>query len=223
MKSRVHSQDSSPRRSPGRVRTATSRIASSLLSLLVVTDRLADRQIANSVAWTVCTGIGCNEALSQIDIKGVGRDIFWPPEVPTRDYTVESIVGPRHLSSYGCAEEYADMGLRGAPMVGSHAMSHQCFFHIPWPLLCPRMNPVYVCNHTGHNFFVVVRGCGLNVGLRCMEWLDDGVLRWSKHLPPYQYRLVERYARSMVRARRIPAEWRHSKSRQRRDGPKYLS
>ena len=46
-----------------------------------------------------------------------GRDIFWPPEVPDRDYTVESIVGPRHLSSYGCAEEYADMGLRGAPMV----------------------------------------------------------------------------------------------------------
>ena len=35
-------------------------------------------------------GIGCNEALSQIDIKGVGRDIFWPPEVETRDYTVES-------------------------------------------------------------------------------------------------------------------------------------
>ena len=81
--------------------------------------RSADRHahVHTRLAVVDCAGIGCNEALSQIDIKGVGRDIFWPPEVPTRDYTVESIVGPRHLSSYGCAEEYADMGLRGAPMV----------------------------------------------------------------------------------------------------------
>ena len=26
-------------------------------------------------------GICCNDALSQIDIRGVGRDIFWPPGV----------------------------------------------------------------------------------------------------------------------------------------------
>ena len=42
-------------------------------------------------------GICSNEALSQIDIKGVGRDIFWPPQVENRSYTVETVVGPRDL------------------------------------------------------------------------------------------------------------------------------
>ena len=72
-------------------------------------------ELSKTFSWE---GIGCNEALSQIDIKGVGRDIFWPPEVADRDYTVESIVGPRQLSSFGCAGEYEAEGLRGAPMVG---------------------------------------------------------------------------------------------------------
>ena len=54
-------------------------------------------------------GICCNEALSQIDIKGVGRDIYWPPQVPTRNYTVESIVGPRHLSAGGCSAQYVSL------------------------------------------------------------------------------------------------------------------
>jgi hypothetical protein len=62
-------------------------------------------------------GIGCNEALSQIDIKGVGRDIYWPPQVAHRNYTVESIVGPRHLGEQGCAAQYSAEGLRGAPLV----------------------------------------------------------------------------------------------------------
>ena len=53
----------------------------------------------------------------QVDTRGVGRDIFWPPAVPTRDYTVESIVGPRHISPIGCASEYDERGLRGAPLV----------------------------------------------------------------------------------------------------------
>ena len=69
---------------------------------------------AHRCSWE---GIGCNEALSQIDVRGVGRDIFWPPGPEERNYTVESIVGPRQLSSYGCADEYAEEGLRGAPMV----------------------------------------------------------------------------------------------------------
>ena len=59
-------------------------------------------------------GICCNDALSQIDIKGVGRDIFWPPQVPNRSYSVESVVGPRHLTPGGCA---AHGGLRGGPLV----------------------------------------------------------------------------------------------------------
>ena len=39
-------------------------------------------------------------------------------QVPSRNYTVESVVGPRHLTPYGCSAEYAVEGLRGAPVVG---------------------------------------------------------------------------------------------------------
>ena len=70
--------------------------------------------LSKTFSWE---GICCNDALSQIDTKGVGRDIFWPPQPPFRNYTVESIVGPRHLSPFGCAASYAAEGLRGAPMV----------------------------------------------------------------------------------------------------------
>lgn len=42
--------------------------------------------------------------------SGVGRDIFWPPEVENRGYSVESIVGPRTLSPFGCSAEYDSMG-----------------------------------------------------------------------------------------------------------------
>ena len=35
-------------------------------------------ELPKTFSWD---GIGCNEDLSQIDIKGVGRDIFWPPQV----------------------------------------------------------------------------------------------------------------------------------------------
>ena len=63
-------------------------------------------ELSKTFSWE---GICCNEALSQIDIKGVGRDIFWPPQVPTRDYTVESIVGPRHLGAGGCSAQYVSL------------------------------------------------------------------------------------------------------------------
>lgn len=58
--------------------------------------------LSKTFSWE---GIGCNEALSQIDIHGVGRDIYWPPQVPSRNYSVESIVGPHHLTPGGCANE----------------------------------------------------------------------------------------------------------------------
>jgi len=32
--------------------------------------------LSKTFSWE---GICCNDALSQIDIHGVGRDIFWPP------------------------------------------------------------------------------------------------------------------------------------------------
>ena len=73
--------------------------------------------LSKTFSWE---GICCNDALSQVDIKGVGRDIFWPPShsAARRDYSVESIVGSHHLSpgSY-CAEEYSPLGLLGAPLV----------------------------------------------------------------------------------------------------------
>jgi hypothetical protein len=72
-------------------------------------------ELSKTFSWE---GICCNDALSQIDVRGVGRDIFWPPGVPERNYTVESIVGPRSLSAGGCQAQYDAMGLRGAPMVG---------------------------------------------------------------------------------------------------------
>ena len=47
-----------------------------------------DTALTTSKVIHVCVAqCRCNEALSQIDIKGVGRDIFWPPEVEYRDYT----------------------------------------------------------------------------------------------------------------------------------------
>ena len=34
-------------------------------------------------------------------MRGVGRDIYWPPQTKSRDYTVESVVGPRLLHAIG--------------------------------------------------------------------------------------------------------------------------
>ena len=71
--------------------------------------------ISKYFSWT---GITCNDALSQIGIQGVGRDIFWPPSVTHRNYTVDSVVGPHRLRtpSY-CAARLDREGLRGAPLV----------------------------------------------------------------------------------------------------------
>jgi lysosomal Pro-X carboxypeptidase len=59
-------------------------------------------------------GICCNDALSQVDIHGVGRGIFWPPQVPNRTYSVESVVGPKEITPGGCA--YSG-DLRGGPLI----------------------------------------------------------------------------------------------------------
>ena len=39
-------------------------------------------ELSRGFSWG---GICCNDALSQIDITGVGRDFFWPPQVPARN------------------------------------------------------------------------------------------------------------------------------------------
>lgn len=70
--------------------------------------------LSKTFSWE---GICCNDALSQIDITGVGRDIFWPPGVSSRDYTVESIAGPHGLRPGGCANSY---GMRGGPVVSDN-------------------------------------------------------------------------------------------------------
>ena len=70
--------------------------------------------VSKTFSWdAVC----CNEQLSQVMIQGVGRDLYWPPQVPSRNYTVESVVGPRGLSAGGCEGEWSARGLRGAPVV----------------------------------------------------------------------------------------------------------
>lgn len=74
-----------------------------------------NQTLSKTFSWD---GIGCNEALSQIDIHGVGRDIYWPPQVQNRNYTVESIVGPHSLRPSGCINQFNSIGLRGAPMIG---------------------------------------------------------------------------------------------------------
>ena len=70
--------------------------------------------LSKTFSWE---GICCNDALSQIDTRGVGRDIFWPPGPAARIYTVEGLVGPRGLRAGGCAAEYSAAGLYGAPLV----------------------------------------------------------------------------------------------------------
>ena len=42
-------------------------------------------QLDKTFSWE---GIGCNEALSQIDIHGVGRDLYWPPQVHSQNKSV---------------------------------------------------------------------------------------------------------------------------------------
>ena len=51
--------------------------------------------------------------ISQVETQGVGRDIFWPPAVPERNYSVESVVGPREIVPGGCAAQFDALGLRG--------------------------------------------------------------------------------------------------------------
>ena len=61
-------------------------------------------------------GICDNDALSQVDITGVGRDIFWPPGVKDRAYTVESVVGPKGLFPRPGGSNNGN-GMRGGPLI----------------------------------------------------------------------------------------------------------
>ena len=61
--------------------------------------------------------ICCNEQLSQIEIRGVGRDIYWPPQTSDRNYTLESVVGPHGVRPGQCASEFAAQGLYGGPQI----------------------------------------------------------------------------------------------------------
>lgn len=60
--------------------------------------------------------IVCNDDLSQISAQGLGRDLYWPPSVPFRNFTIASMVGPRRLVPASCTEHFNAMGLRGAPV-----------------------------------------------------------------------------------------------------------
>jgi len=73
-----------------------------------------DGALTKTFSWE---GITCNEALSQIAVHGVGRDLYWPPAVPERNFTVASVVGPRGLQPGWCADYYGSLGLRGSPVV----------------------------------------------------------------------------------------------------------
>lgn len=68
--------------------------------------------LSKTFSWE---GVVCNDGLSQIQAQGVGRDFFWPPSVPFRNYTVETVAGPQKLIR-GCGYEYSKMGLKGGPI-----------------------------------------------------------------------------------------------------------
>jgi len=61
------------------------------------------------------TGITCNDDLNELSATGLGRDFYWPPSVPLRNYTVESIVGSHDLRP-GCNAGFVSEGLHGFPM-----------------------------------------------------------------------------------------------------------
>eukprot|EP01126_Amoeba_proteus_P005099 TRINITY_DN11683_c0_g2_i1.p1 TRINITY_DN11683_c0_g2~~TRINITY_DN11683_c0_g2_i1.p1 ORF type:complete len:655 (+),score=116.82 TRINITY_DN11683_c0_g2_i1:123-2087(+) len=67
-----------------------------------------------SFAWDL---VVCNEWLNigSNSVSGVGRDLFWPPTVPDRNYTVQSVFGPDVTTDGGCSSSYDMMGLFGTP------------------------------------------------------------------------------------------------------------
>lgn len=56
----------------------------------------------------------CNENLNLINtiVQGVGRDFFWPPNVP-RNYTVQSVMAS--FDTTGCESMFSPLGLFGVP------------------------------------------------------------------------------------------------------------
>ncbi|EOD12939.1 hypothetical protein EMIHUDRAFT_213197 [Emiliania huxleyi CCMP1516] len=62
-------------------------------------------------------GVCSNDALSQVEVQGVGRDIYWPPSARERGFTVESVVGPRGLRPRPGGSNRGG-GMRGGPLVG---------------------------------------------------------------------------------------------------------
>eukprot|EP00439_Symbiodinium_sp_Y106_P042695 s790_g5.t1 len=70
-------------------------------------------QVPKTFSWDA---IVCNDDLSQISAQGLGRDLYWPPSVPFRNFTIASMVGPRQLVPASCTEHFNAMGLRGAPV-----------------------------------------------------------------------------------------------------------
>ena len=73
--------------------------------------------VSKLFAWgPIC----CNEDLylANTYVQGVGRDLFWPPNVP-ENYTLDSVIGP-HKKGSGCYQGYDDQGLFGTPKYSDH-------------------------------------------------------------------------------------------------------
>ncbi|CAJ1453581.1 unnamed protein product [Effrenium voratum] len=68
--------------------------------------------LPNTFSWDAIT---CNDDLSQIEAQGLGHDLYWPPSVPSRNFSVASVVGPKGLRP-GCSGRLTQMGLQGAPV-----------------------------------------------------------------------------------------------------------
>jgi len=60
----------------------------------------------------------CNENWNLVNTlsQGLGRDLYWPPSVPTRsEANLESLLGPRGHYNEGCSSTFAEKGLFGVP------------------------------------------------------------------------------------------------------------
>ena len=85
---------------------------------------LCDRENVSPCTYNDSTPVGpmfawnpicCNENLylANLIVQGVGRDLYWPPNVP-KDYTVNSVIGP-HKPLKGCYPQFDPQGLFGTP------------------------------------------------------------------------------------------------------------
>ena len=71
--------------------------------------------VSKTFSWNLVT---CNEDLTlyNLDVHGIGHDLWWPPSVtPRHQPTVPEVVGPRHMEG-GCGPLYAKRGLPGGPL-----------------------------------------------------------------------------------------------------------